>query len=110
MTNRASTMNVTFHLQPRILWRTSRWRCECGYESSQWTAALYYDDVLVAECRETSLLPMIRAAERWRNILQGPEPVTRPSPVSPSEGERRVNPRERRAVPRGGRRSSDPRH
>ena len=71
---------------------------------------LYYDDVLVAECQKTSLLPLFRATERWRIILQGPERVTRQVADVPSEGDRRVNPGERRAIPRGGRRSTDPRH
>jgi hypothetical protein len=91
-----------------LLWRESRWHCECGRVASQWIAHLYKDDVIVAECAFDLLSPMLHTAQHWRAAVKNDESGALLLAQLQAEKERRENVPERRAVPRGGRRGTDP--
>jgi hypothetical protein len=50
-----------------VLWRESRWHCECRRVSSvQWTATLYADDVIIAQCVCDRFTLMLHTAQQWQ--------------------------------------------
>jgi hypothetical protein len=53
-----------------LLWRESRWHCECGCVASQWIVHLYADEVIVAERAFDGLSPMLRTAHRWHAAVK----------------------------------------
>ena len=91
-----------------LLWRESRWHCACGRVASRWIAQLYLNDVIVAECAFSLPGPMLRIAQHWQMaVTRRPRALVLVSDV-PYENERRDNVAEQRAIPRGGRRGTDP--
>ena len=96
-----------YQMRTMLLWRESRWHCECGRVASQWIAHLYVDNVIVAENTFDLLSPMLRTAHRWRAAVK-PDPAALILVNDAFENEQRQNEPERRAVPRGGRRETDP--
>ena len=109
MSGQDPPFTVTFHLSPNMLWQASRGRCECGYASAAWVATLYFDDLVMAQRTDSSLLSVLRSVDHWRTSVTRSHAVTQPTDP-PLDENRRVNAPERRKVPRGGRRSRDPRH
>lgn len=102
---------ITFHLRSSVLWRESRWHCECGYVSAHWTANLYVDDVIVTECATDTLTSMIRIAERWRRAVKSDATSAELWDILRAiAADHRGSDQERRAITRGGRRSTDPGH
>ena len=98
---------VRFGVRPHVLWRECQWRCECSYESCRWVGTLYLDDEIVAQHAD-DLTGVLATAERWRDAV-----TTIPGDPSLTKWlrarqDRRGEVAERRAVPRGGRRSTDP--
>ena len=98
---------ITFSVRPHVLWRESGWRCECSHASSQWVGTLYLEDEIIAQHAD-GLTAVLAMTERWRNAVR-----TIPNDPNLTERlrarqDRRENVAERRAVPRGGRRSTDP--
>jgi hypothetical protein len=101
---------ISFSLYPNVMWHEGRWRCECGYVSTQWVATLYFNDIVMAQCTDSSLLTALRSMDGWRQSVTRSQAVMPPKDERTPEENRRQNAPERRAVPRGGRRSRDPRH
>jgi hypothetical protein len=91
-----------------LLWRESRWHCECGLVNGRWIAHLYLEEAIVAECAFTLLSPMLRMTYRWQAAVQKNPSALILVDDAPFEDDRRQNEPERRVVPRGGRRGSDP--
>jgi hypothetical protein len=107
-TNSSHTLGI--EVRPIVLWRTSRWHCECGYRSYEWTLRLFVDDVLATECVVDNVSAMVRIAQQWRHAVLSDASATEPALFLQLKEDRRQNPPERRAVPRGGRRETDPGH
>jgi hypothetical protein len=95
-------------VRPIVLWRTERWYCECGYSPHEWTLRLFVDNVVASECVVDNVAGMVRIAQQWRHAVLSDRAVAEAAEIAQSEPERRLNPAERRAVPRGGRRATDP--
>jgi hypothetical protein len=98
---------ITFSVRPNVLWRESGWRCECSHASSRWVGTLYLEDEIIAQHAD-GLPAVLAMTERWRHAVR-----TIPNDPNLTERlrarqDRRENVAERRAVPRGGRRSTDP--
>ena len=97
-----------FDVRTTLLWRESRWHCACGRVASRWIAQLYLNDVVVAECAFSLAGPMLRIAQHWHvAVKRSPRVLVLVSDV-PCDNERRDDVAERRAIPRGGRRGTDP--
>ena len=73
MSQGASAHQIKFHLRPNVLWRQSRWQCEYEYVSSRWSATLYMDDIVVADCAMDSLTAVLHLAECWRQAVKTDE-------------------------------------
>ena len=97
-----------FHVRSNVLWRECRWHCECGYVSSKWAANLYRDNVIVAECATDNLRTMLRTAAYWRDAVRSDVSDAEMLGLVRAKVEARQNSPERRAIPRGGRRETDP--
>lgn len=108
MTRTERSQRLTFHVRSNVLWREGRWHCECGYVSSRWTANLYMDDVILAECVADSLRTMLRTAAYWRDAVRSDVSEAEMLGLVRARVEPRQNSPERRAIPRGGRRETDP--
>jgi hypothetical protein len=95
-------------VRPIVLWRNERWHCECGYSPHEWTLRLFVDNVVASECVVDNVAGMVRIAQQWRHAVLSDGSAAHAAEIALSEVDRRLNPAERRAVPRGGRRETDP--
>ena len=103
-----STALQDFDVRTTQLWREAQWHCVCGRVGHRWIAQLYLDDVIVEECAFSLVGPMLRIAQHWHvAVKSNPSDLVLVSDV-PRDNERRDNVAERRAIPRGGRRGTDP--
>ena len=60
-----------------VLWRESRWHCECRrVSSSQWAANLYADDIIIAECVCDRFTLMLHTAQQWQMAVTNGHPAT----------------------------------
>ena len=60
-----------------VLWRESRWHCECRrVSSSQWAANLYADDIIIAECVCVRFTLMLHTAQQWQMAVRNGHPAT----------------------------------
>lgn len=101
--------HVDIYVRQTLLWRASRWHCDCQCDASQWTVRLFVDAILVNELVVDNVRAMLSIAEHWRDGVEGDAAGPQLGQIVRLEGDRRQNPPERRAVPRGGRRATDPR-
>lgn len=108
MTRTERSQRLTFQVRSNVLWREDRWHCVCGYVSSRWTANLHMDDVVLAECVADSLRTMLRTAAYWRDAVRSDVSEAEMLGLVRAKVEPRQNSPERRAIPRGGRRETDP--
>ena len=110
MRQSAPLPTIVFHVRSTMLWRESRWSCECSYVSSHWTIRLYHDDILRlrAEWVVDTVTDMLRIAQRWREAVQSDDGGVQALTMLPTTRDRRQNRAERRAVTRNGRRRTDP--
>ena len=99
---------VRMAVRPIVLWRTARWHCECGYSPHEWTLRLFVDDVIASECVVDNVAEMVRIAQQWRHAVLSDHSAPNPAASAKPQPDRRQNAEERRAVPRGGRRATDP--
>jgi hypothetical protein len=102
------SISVSVHVRPIVLWRENQASCECSCVSSVWTLRLMVGGALAQERPHRSVAPMLRTANLWRETV---EQMVAPVPAAELEwtaSDRRHLGVERRAVSRGGRRSSDP--
>ena len=97
-----------YQVRTMLLWRESRWHCECGRVRARWIAHLYVDDVIAAERAFNLLSPMLRITQRWRAAVKSDPAALVLVDDGLFDNEQRQNEPERRAVPRGGRRGTDP--
>lgn len=95
------------HLSPTMLWKASNWHCACQCEASRWTVRLFVDAILVNEVVVDSVPAMRAIAEHWRDSVASEPAAARLGQLVGVERDRRESTPERRAVPRGGRRSID---
>jgi len=97
-------------VRPIVLWRTARWYCECGYSPHEWTLRLFVDNVIASECVVDNVAAMVRIAQQWRHAVLSDVSAApaEPGSIVDAGPDRRENVGERRAVPRGGRRATDP--
>ena len=95
-------------VRPIVLWRTERWHCECGYSPHEWTLRLFVDNVVASECVVDNVAGMVRIAQQWRHAVLSDAPAADAAAIAQHQADRRHNAGERRAVPRGGRRATDP--
>jgi hypothetical protein len=95
-------------VRPIVLWRSARWHCECGYSPHEWTLRLFVDNVIASECVVDTVAAMVRIAQQWRHAVLSDPSGAAPEPVAYLKPDRRGNIVERRTVPRGGRRATDP--
>ena len=59
-----------------VLWRESRWHCECRrVSSSQWAANLYADDIIIAECVCDRFTLLLGIARRWQMTVRNENPA-----------------------------------
>ena len=93
-------------VRPIVLWRTERWYCECGYSPHEWTLRLVVDNVVASEGVVDHVAGMVRIAQQWRHAVLSDAPAAETAVIA--HADRRQNVVERRAVPRGGRRATDP--
>ena len=94
-------------VRPIELWRSERWHCECGYSPHEWTLRLFVDNVVASECIVDNVAGMVRIAQQWRHAVLSDAPAADTVGIVQSP-DRRQNIAERRSVPRGGRRATDP--
>ena len=89
MSDHAPSPLITFRVRATVLWRESRWHCECGYASSHWIANLYHDDVIVAEWVVDTVNEMLRIAEHWHMAVKSRDAGTHvPAILIPTRGRR----------------------
>ena len=108
MSKEPGANTVRMAVRPIVLWRTARWHCECGYSPHEWTLRLFVDDVIAGECVVDNVAGMVRIAQQWRHAVLSDHSAPNLAASAQPQPDRRQNTEERRAVPRGGRRDTDP--
>lgn len=98
---------ISLHVRPTVLWHESETHCVCSCVASEWTLRLFVDDIVVRERVVEGVRPMLRIAQEWRETVSNAHDVAAQS-ESRSRFDHRLAAPERRTVPRGGRRASDP--
>ena len=102
------TPMIDMHVRPTVLWREARWHCECSAGTALWTLRLFVDDTLASECVVDSAHALLPIAQKWREAVGGHGPGSDLAQILIPKADRRQQAPERRAIPRGGRRATEP--
>lgn len=92
-----------------IVWQRRIWRCEYAKgPSSLGSLRLFRDQTIAMERRVRDVEDMLSVAVTWRRLIEDELIPAVDAPRVPPAEDRREKPPERRKVPRGGRRRTDP--